>query len=265
MNFQEIPYKVVKGLEDEPLVVEFIHPIGNHKYSRRVIPERSYQVQTIVYWDETVTVKQQDMVQKAFDELFDAIGFDKSKLHFWGNWCEETYKDESGNLLPYKSVEWKLLNSWDSNKRQIDASRFHYNMIGDPYQWKNPSWEIIFTNKDLYTIDANYLIGFAIDDFFSVISLYRLEEIANPDLRIETQKTEIFHEVGHVLGLPTERRGNLNLEDSFGLHCKNTGCSMKQGLLVPKDWITNTQERLRLGGDPYCQECITDLKIKFYR
>lgn len=265
MNSKEYPYKVINGLEDEPLVIEYIYPIGNLRYSRRVIPERSYQVQTFVFWDETVIPKQQALIREAFDELFDAIAFDKSKLHFFGNWREEIYRNDSGNLLPYKSVEWKLLNSWDSIREKINGDRFHYDLMSDPYQWTKPHWEIIFTNKDLFIKDASFVIGFADDDFFSVISLDRLERIENPDLRRETEKTEIFHEVGHVLGLPTVRRGESKLESYLGLHCKNPGCSMKQGEIVPQDWVIFTQERLKRGGSPYCQECMMNLKVKFHR
>ena len=125
--------------------------------------------------------------------------------------------------------------------------------------------EIVITNKDLYLDKTSFVIGCADDDLGSLISFKRLNLIDDPVLQRETQKTEIFHEVGHIFGLPTVRRGETKLEDSLGLHCKNPGCSMKQGMNVPEDWVTFTQQRLREGGRPYCQECITDLKIKFYR
>jgi len=77
-------------------------------------------------------------------------------------------------------------------------------------------------------------------------------------------KTEIAHEIGHVFGLPSNRRGEKNIENSLGPHCKNDGCCMKQGLTVPADWINYTRDRLKNNGDHYyCQDCQTDLREKF--
>lgn len=99
----------------------------------------------------------------------------------------------------------------------------------------------------------------------TIISLGRFETIGDIGLRRETQKTEIFHEYGHLLGLPTERRGKQNLDPSLGDHCRSRGCSMKQGLEVPKDWVAFTGERLKMGGKPLCGACLTDFKVKFNR
>ncbi len=121
-------------------------------------------------------------------------------------------------------------------------------MFNDPYQVSMPHWEVVFTNKDLYSRETNFVIGIAQPDLSTLISLKRLESISDVGLRGETQKTEIFHEVGHVFGLPTRRRGESRLEYSLGAHCRSAGCSMKQGLRVPEDWINFTSQRLRVGG-----------------
>ena len=257
--------EVLKGLQDEPLVVKQNWPDGSVDRRRVVSPERSYQLPTFVFWDETVTPGQQTLIREAFDEMFDEVGFDKSQLQFFGNWHEEGYKDESGNLVPHKSIEWQIQSKWDSSRNKVDGERVAREMFNDPYQVDMPHWEVIFTNKDLCTPETNFVIGIAQPDLGTLISLKRLETISDVGLRGEAQKTEIFHEVGHVFGLPTGRRDHSKLEYSLGAHCKSPGCSMKQGLSVPNDWITFTTERLRAGGKPYCGECTQDLKTKFHR
>lgn len=256
---------IIAGLQDEPLVVNQTWPDGKTEIKRIVNPERSYQVPTFIFWDETVSPTQQGLVREAFDELFTEIGFDRSKVQYLGNWRESGYRDSTGKLVPHKSIEWQLQSKWNDSRRQIKADEALYAMFNDPYQTSTPHWEVVVTNKDLYSSETNFVIGAAMPDLGTIISLSRLEAIRDVGLRGEAQKTEIFHEFSHVLGLPTNRRGSSNLDYSLGPHCRSAGCSMKQGLNVPTDWMTFTTERLRRGGKPLCGECVTDLAVKFKR
>ena len=257
--------EVLFGLADEPVVVDNLWPDGRRERRRIVNPERTYQIPTFVFWDETVDQEQQQLIRAAFDELFTAIGFDQAQISYYGNWRESNHRDLSGRLVPHKSIEWQIESKRSAMRRQIDAQGVLFAMYSDPYQVTAPHWEVIFTNKDLFTPETNFVIGGAQPDLGTVISLGRLKAIQDPKLRMETQKTEIFHEFGHVLGLPTSRRGNSHLDHSLGPHCLSAGCSMKQGLSVPRDWINFTQERLKKSGKPLCGECTTDLTQKFGR
>lgn len=257
--------EVLQGLPDEPLTIRQVWPDGRDEQRRIVNPERSYQVPTFVFWDETISPAQQTLINEAFNEMFDEIGFDKTQLQYFGNWRETEYRDKSGNLIPHRSIEWQVQSKYDTSRNQVNAERVASEMFTDPYQVDMPHWEVIFTNKDLFSQETNFVIGVAQPDLGTLISLNRLESISDVGMRGEAQKTEIFHEVGHVLGLPTGRRGQSKLEYSLGAHCKSAGCSMKQGLRVPYDWVNFTTERLRTGGKPFCNECITDLQTKFHR
>jgi len=256
---------VLAGMHDEPLVVQQTLSDGKIITERIANPERSYQLPTYIFWDETVTSTQQGLIHEAFRELFTEIGFDQSRIQYLGNWQEPDFRDTAGRLVPNKSIEWQLLSKWNVSRKQIDVVSMLSAMHDDPYQISSPHWEVIVTNKDLYSEETNFVIGGARPDLGTVISLGRLEAIPDARLRGEAQKTEIFHEFGHVLGLPTDRRGSENLEQSLGLHCRSNGCSMKQGLNVPTDWITFATDRLRKGGKPLCGECVTDLLQKFRR
>jgi len=184
--------ETLKGLQDEPLVVRQEWPGGRVDTVRIVNPERSYQIPTFVFWDETVTPGQQGLIKEAFDEMFDEIGFDKTQLNFFGNWHEEEYKDKDGKLIPHKSIEWQVQSKWDNSRQKVDGDRVAYEMFNDPYQVDLPHWEVIFTNKDLCTPETNFVIGIAQPDLGTLISLKRLEAIGDIGLRGETQKTEYF-------------------------------------------------------------------------
>lgn len=256
---------VVSGTPDQPLVVDQQRRDGTVIRVRIVNPERSFQIPTYVFWDRTVTPAQQAIIRQTMADLFAAVRLDPTQLDYFGDWHEADYRDARGALVPYKSIEWQISSKLMSRRGQLDADQFAYDMYGDPYQKSHPHQEVVFTNQDMRSRDTNFVIGVAVPDLGTLISLWRLSSITDPDLRTECIRTEIFHEVGHVLGLPSARRGVERLEKSLGSHCRSEGCSMKQGLNVPHDWINFTRQRLVRGGRPFCSECVTDLAVKYRR
>ncbi len=264
-SLQPIRSSVIFGTQEEPLVLERAWENGKKEKIRIVNPERSSQIPTYVFWDHTITQEQQSVIHEAFAELFQTAHLDTKQLSFLGNWHDDVYRDAQGNLLPNKSVEWQIQSKWNPQRRQANGSDIATAMFFDPYQVENPHWEALFTNLDLYDSRTNFLIGAAQPDLGTVISLHRLGNIADPGLRGEAEKTEIFHEFGHVLNLPSNRRGVEHIEQSLGEHCKNRGCSMKQGLSVPNDWIMFTMDRIQANRGPFCNDCQLDLTQKFHR
>lgn len=257
------PGEIIKGDDRNPEVVKYTRQNGTVDIVRIVSPERSKPLPTFVFWDETVTDSQQLIIHEAFTELSNFLGNKLGPVSYHGNWRESDYRNPDGSLVPFKSIQWQLDTFLNKSRGQINTETAALQMYNDPNQISNPHWEAIFTNKDLYTPETHFVIGVARPDLGTIMSLSRLEAIRDAGLKGEAQKTEIFHEFGHVLSLPTKRRGVNNLEDSLGHHCLSAGCSMKQGLSVPNDWIGFTIARLEQGGDPFCGECKTDLEIKF--
>ena len=122
-----------------------------------------------------------------------------------------------------------------------------------------PHYELALLTSDIYGgEDTNFVIGLAIPTFGTVVSIARLSKL-EISLQLECIKTVIFHEMGHVFGLPNSNRKNIN--ESLGAHCTNV-CVMRQGLSVPFDWIKMTQDRIRMRA-PYCKECLSDLRFFF--
>lgn len=252
----------LKGPPGEPTVALYKFPDEESFVKRVINPERRKPLPTYVFWDETVGYNQQVEIKETMVELFESIGLDRALLEFYGNWREEDYKLPNGNLKPHAGIEWQIKSKVDKTKGQINADSVVREMSDDPYQITSPHWEVIFTNEDMMAPDTNFVIGCARPDLGTIISLKRLSTINNPNLRKESIKTEIFHEVGHVFNLPDVKRSE-NIENSLGPHCTNYGCSMKQGLRVPQDWETFTKERVDAGGKPFCGECTSHLKEKY--
>jgi predicted Zn-dependent protease len=262
-KIEPLSRKIIFGHEEEPLVIEQVWEKGGAERSRIINPERSFQVDMFVFWDDSVTVEQQQLIKEAIHELYQLIGFDAKKIQYFGNWHEADFQNEKSELVPHKSIKWQVESKFDSQRKQTNAEDILLTMRVDPHQVTSPHWEVIITNEDLYQPGTNFLIGSAVRDLGTIISLNRFNHIKDHRIRKETQKTELFHEISHVFGLPTIRRGAEKLEFALGGHCLNKGCSLQQGMSVPNDWINFTKDRLNQNGKPLCDECILDLKEKF--
>ena len=253
---------LVSGTPEYPVVVKTQEGI----LYRVARPERPQQLNTDVFSDETISENDQQILNEAMVDLFNAVNLDIQKLRFCGNWRSKKYIDSKGNLIPYESLEWAMENNYDRKRKQYRADSLTFDSYFDPYQYKYPHWEVIFTKRDLFTDGNNWVFGATQPDLSTIISLKRFEEFADdPKSRRELIRTLVFHEFGHILGLPSARRGR-NLEESIGTHCASKGCSMHQGSSIA-GFIENTTDRLRnMGkGSPYCSDCMNDLRVKFYK
>lgn len=214
----------------------------------------------LVLWDGSINSNQEELIRATLNSLYDSIGFDKSYLHYLDDdWLEKHFKIGSVDCFEVNGLEKKVVSSIDLPRNQVYFEKFYSLEASDSIRITQKPGEVIFTNRDIFSLGNSYLIGAALGNI-TLISFFRLNGISDPYLCKATIQTEIFHEVGHILNLPSKRRGLKELEDSIGLHCTNSGCSMKQGLDVPRDWINNTIVRIQNGGVPYCPECIKDLE-----
>ena len=241
--------KLLIGTPDHPLVAETKWSDGRIEKVRRTSPERQHHIPAVVYFDGDINDEQKILIQQSLPNIFRQIGVPNTMIVF---------SPESGSKF--------TANARQRPNGQTDSDNVIHFMRSDPTQIEKPHHAIIFTNKDLYSTDTNFVVGSAFSDLGTIISLRRVwNGISDSRLRNEVIKTEIAHEVGHVYNLPSYRRGQDKIEQSLGAHCKNDGCCMKQGLNVPADFIIITQNRLRHFGENnyYCHDCQLDLQEKF--
>ncbi|HLC58347.1 MAG TPA: hypothetical protein VJI68_00650 [Candidatus Nanoarchaeia archaeon] len=156
----------------------------------------------------------------------------------------------------------KHAKSTSRNDSQLNADTIGLDMIEDPS--RNPTkggkdhYKILIVNGDIYSGNANFLIGSAREGIGATVSTYRLQGLSER-AKYECLKTIAIHEFGHVFGLIPESRTD-DVEEIFGKHCTNV-CVMRQGLDVPHDWIKITSDRLVNG--TLCNTCETDLQNYF--
>lgn len=176
------------------------------------------------------------------------------QIHNLGVWRNTNWK-VNGSLTMWNSVDWYIEHAQQAspNNHQINASDLMTLLLTEP--WNNkPHYDIVITKEDMCFNGANFVIGLAGEGIGTVVSTKRFEALS-PEVQRECIVTETMHELGHVFGLIPATRTK-DVESSLGLHCTNR-CIMRQGLRVPDDWITITQDRLK--GYNFCPACREDL------
>lgn len=242
------------GTPTRPLVVRNKWSDGSETTSRIRSPERPYHIPAVIYFDNDITSGQRILIQNTLNQVFQEIGVPQDMI-------VESQKSAS-EIFTRVTKNKDRSNQFDASL-VLDVAERETNQINQPHHM------IIFTNKDLYMENVNFVVGAAQPDSGTLISLSRIwQSIKDSALRDNTIKTEIAHELGHVYGLPTNRRGKENLDfetvPGSGAHCKSPGCSMKQGNVVPADFIRITQDRLaNLRDKFFCLDCQRDLQQKF--
>lgn len=170
----------------------------------------------------------------------------------------------------YSSPNWYLeeafrrqpLRKDEGYGPQIDVEQVGRLFAEEPHQQK-PHWEVMVTGLDLTASYKGEYLNFvfgATDPNFpsSVQSINRFrEEIPHDGLRYETIRRVLRHEAGHMFGLPSTNRPNI--EENLGLHCTNI-CTMKQGQSV-REWALLTIDEVQ-NKVHFCGDCKADLAAR---
>lgn len=208
-----------------------------------------------------VTHEEKELALETLEEILD-IAEVRGQISIidFDVWRQANYKNSDGQLIPHMSVDW-YVNKWLNQQRnQVNVDKGITQLFLDPWNKKQPHYDVILTAYDLYLPNTNFVIGVADGRRGTIISVKRFRGMKNKRMERETKKQALFHEVGHMLDLPNEKRG-FDLEYSLGIHCTNK-CAMRQGLCVPYDWINFVNDRQRTG-QVYCDQCTQDLKAYF--
>ena len=213
-----------------------------------------------IYFMHTPDITQEEraLAIEALEEILDIAGVgEEIPIVDFGVWRETNYIDENGWLVPHKSVDWYVNGWYNSQRHQVDVDAAMTQVIFDPLIGIQPHYDVILTAHDLYTRNASFIVGVAYPRIGTIISVNRFRAVSDRRMQRETKKQELYHEVGHVLGLPNEGRG-YDIDNSLGAHCTNL-CSVRQGIRVPDDWVNFVNDRIKTG-QVYCDSCITDLR-----
>ncbi|MEO5928175.1 MAG: hypothetical protein ABIO72_05630 [Patescibacteria group bacterium] len=173
----------------------------------------------------------------------------------------------SNALVPYRSIDWYVAQGRESAYRttQLDCEIMLHECIDEPWQNKEPHYDMMVVSPDLHPRsageNANFVLGMSIEGVGTVLSTYRfISTELNTRNATECFKTTVMHELGHVFGLV---KGERAMEGHWlhRQHCPPTRrCIMRQGLSV-KEWALHTRDRLEYG--PFCPDCVKDLQSFF--
>jgi len=124
----------------------------------------------------------------------------------------------------------------------------------------HPHYHVLVLRTDIYQDEITFVVGLAYPEWGMVLSVSRFSGL-DSEKQAGCIQTATMHEIAHVFMVPAPGRKE-NIKDSLGRHCTNDGCLMRQGLCVPKDWLSMTRDRLRTGA-PLCSDCLCDLRRYF--
>ena len=214
-----------------------------------------------VMHEDGVTPDHVVAVSKGIAAVLDAAGMrQRIEVHHFGAWRHAQWR-QGTTLRPHCSVEWYLDEGRKHSKKdgQLYEPAISNALYNDPWQESQPHYDLVILKSDLYAEGCNFIIGAALKGKFCLVSVNRFLGLSAKEQE-ECIATETIHELGHVFGLPHDDRNDGAIEESLGGHCTNR-CTMRQGLVVPRDWQYMTTHRLQHG--PFCPTCKQELRQFF--
>lgn len=161
-------------------------------------------------------------------------------------------------------VHIKIIDNWnepfiwfEKNGKGIYIDSFYLDSQ-KPLIGNEPQYDLILTTKEIRSFNISFALGYGIKNKSCIVSLNELRKIGNESKKENYEKQLVFHEVGHMLGMPHRKEGNIDYE--MGIHCTNA-CSMREVETVRSlDKFVRDSNFL---GTPYCKPCIEGLKNYF--
>ena len=215
-----------------------------------------------VFRTSDVTLEEKEAVIEAIREVIEIADSPRKKeIVDLDCWKTEGYKDEKGNLVPGKSIDWLFETSFNKERGQVITTVALAESSQLELRNERGSYYAFITGKDLYKPDEKrqeeYVLGEGSPvNHYALISVHRLKEAKNIDYR-EGVKQIAHHEFGHSMGLLSADRTKA-VEKAFGDHCTNDNCAMRRRRNM-EEFERFTKERLE-SGKIYCEQCTNDLK-----
>ncbi|MEM7826919.1 MAG: hypothetical protein QXQ40_01700 [Candidatus Aenigmatarchaeota archaeon] len=203
-----------------------------------------------------ISQDEKDLAIETIEDVLEIAGI-KLRIEDLGVWRDKNYKNPDNTFAKHKSVDWYIDQWFDPERKQVNARKGIEQLFNAFWIQEEQCYNVILTARDLYAPGTNFVVGCAQSGIGAIISVRRFRHI--PKER-EVKKQEIYHEIGHMFGMP-DRMRSCCIEESLGPHCTNV-CAMRQGIYVPHDWIIFAEDRKRTG-QIYCSACVSDMKKYF--
>jgi predicted Zn-dependent protease len=202
---------------------------------------------------EDISPSEARLVEGTLEDILQIAGVQRRiKVKNLGIWRHPKWLDEDGYMIPHRSVDWYFGAARDNSRGQVKTDAVLNLLSDDPWQENEPHYDALITKEDLFGERTNFVLGSTRSGRATVLSFNRLRDR-------ETKKQLVYHEVGHMFGLPVPRA---EMDNRLGDHCVNL-CAMRQGMTVG-EWDSHARDR-SLTNQVYCKPCDADLREYFKR
>jgi len=236
---------------------------------QRVGPERASMGKSIsVTWSEGVTDQESqtmlDTVQQVLTRLYlripSALADPPIQIRVFGNWVIPALLPDR----PYWGTQWYIEASYDSELQRVIAPAFLELVRREPWQRLDPHFDLALLDYDLTDfpspvarlLPGHYTLGSSFPGTTAVMSVLRIRELAQRQVRHLALARLVRHHLGHVLGVPQFTRKDHVVRLGAELHCSND-CVMRHAATVERlsDLALEESEM----GWPFCELCTREL------
>jgi hypothetical protein len=177
----------------------------------------------------------------------------------FGRYRDHRWRDESHELVPYRSVDWYVYDALDEGRMQVNADHILRSFATEPWRLPNAlgdHYDLFIMEEDMFDPDGpskeapvDYVVGRCQRYTAAVISTFRIEHIWG--MPYSYLKTEVMRQLCFMFGVP----------DGEGTYCGHPTCILRPAHVAPGDWEALTEDRLASG--PFCEGCTRDLQHFF--
>ena len=175
--------------------------------------------------------------------------------------CEVVNLDEVNGKEINRETADAFLEGTFNEVARADATIILRRMKNAYNTFPNAAALVLFTTYDLHisSINAGWCFGAAnYKSHVSVQSVFRYQSLPIMD-QFRCIRRTLRHELGHIFGMVSDLN-RANIENKFGPHCTNPGCSMRQASNL-QELLMRANEEDRLG-TYFCKYCMKGFNIK---
>lgn len=221
-----------------------------------------------VSWSNGVTEREGEIMVATIDQVLKWLYFRRLaaffdpplRVHNFGNWVIPALMQRR----PYWGSQWYVDSSYDVELQRVIAPVYLELVRREPWQEHEPHYDMALVDDDLTDFPrplarlhpSHYSLGTSFPGIAAVMSVYRLRDIADPDLRDMALARLVRHHLGHVLGVPAFERKERVVRRGLEFHCSNR-CVMRHPETLD-ELVAYTRQEYEEGW-AFCPLCTSDL------
>ncbi|MBC7254528.1 MAG: hypothetical protein H5T66_00260 [Chloroflexi bacterium] len=227
-----------------------------------------------ISWSEGVSEAEAQVLLKTVEQTLNWLYFRHPSAFYdppilvrvYGNWIIPAI----GEDYPYGGIKWYVEASYDQGLQRVIAPVYLELVRREPWQRMDPHLDLVLLGEDLTEFPAplarlyagHYALGASFPGTAAVMSLWRLRQIADEELRRLALARLVRHHLGHVLAIPPFERREEVARRGLEMHCTRR-CVMRHAETV-EHLMALTLEEAEMGW-PFCALCTQGLHSAIIR